>query len=74
LDKFLRALDWKLLIYFMDILEYLKTFGDFYDHLVRFVLIWYIFLVLVSRTKKNLAILEGFVFRRIVGGDLFVLR
>jgi hypothetical protein len=24
-------------------LEYLRTFGDFYDHLVHFVLMWYIF-------------------------------
>jgi hypothetical protein len=31
--------------------------GIFYDHLVHFVLIWYIFPVLVSCTKKNLATL-----------------
>jgi hypothetical protein len=38
-------------------LEHLRTFGKLYDHLVNFVLIWYIFPVLVSRTKKNLATL-----------------
>jgi hypothetical protein len=39
----LKALDWKMLIYFMDILNILRTFGECYDHLVQFVLIWYIF-------------------------------
>jgi hypothetical protein len=53
----LRAIDWKMLIYFMAIWNILSTFGEFYDHLVNFVLIWYIFPVLVSRTNKNLAIL-----------------
>jgi hypothetical protein len=36
----------------------LLTFGKFYDHLVHFVLIWYIFPVLVSHTKKNMATLR----------------
>jgi hypothetical protein len=40
LGKFLRALDWKMLIYFMAIWNILRTF---YDHLVHFVLICYIF-------------------------------
>jgi hypothetical protein len=31
--------------------------GIFYDHLVHFVFIWYIFPFLVSSTKKNLATL-----------------
>jgi hypothetical protein len=43
LGKFLRALDWKMLIYFVDIWNSLQTFVEFYDHLVQFVLIWYIF-------------------------------
>jgi hypothetical protein len=43
LDKFWRALDWKILIYFMDIWNILQTFGIYYDHLVHFVFIWYIF-------------------------------
>jgi hypothetical protein len=30
-------------------------YGKFYSHLVHFVVIWYIFLVLVFCTKKNLA-------------------
>jgi hypothetical protein len=34
-----------------------KALGIFYDHLVNFVFIWYIFPVLVSCTKKNLATL-----------------
>jgi hypothetical protein len=32
-----------------------RTFGIFYNHMVHFVFIWYIFPVLVSCTKKNLA-------------------
>jgi hypothetical protein len=36
----------------------LCTFGIIYVHLVYFVVIWYIFPVLVSCTKKNLANLE----------------
>jgi hypothetical protein len=57
LGKFWRILDWKMLIYFMAIWNILQTFGIFYDHLVHFVFIWYIFLVLESCTKKNLATL-----------------
>jgi hypothetical protein len=41
----------------MAIWNILRRFGKFYDHLVHFVLIWYIFPVLVSRVKKNLATL-----------------
>jgi hypothetical protein len=43
LGKFFRALDWKMLIYFMAVCNILWTFGKFYEHLVHFVLIWYIF-------------------------------
>jgi hypothetical protein len=39
----------------MAIWNVLRTFVIFYEHLVLFVFIWYIFLVLVSCTKKNLA-------------------
>jgi hypothetical protein len=42
LGNFLRALDWKMLIYFMVMWNILQTFGLFYDHLVHFVFIWYI--------------------------------
>jgi hypothetical protein len=42
---------WKLLIYI------LWPLGIFYRHLGYFMAIWYIFPVLVSRIKKNLAIL-----------------
>jgi hypothetical protein len=52
---YLKALDWKMLIYFMATWNILVISGKFYDHLVHFVLIWYIFLVFVARTKKNLA-------------------
>jgi hypothetical protein len=55
LGNFLRTWDWKMLIYFMSICNILWTLGKFYDHLVHFVLIWYIFPVLVSRTKKNIS-------------------
>jgi hypothetical protein len=41
----------------MAIWNILRTFGIFYEHLVKFAFIWYIFPVLVSRTKKNLATL-----------------
>jgi hypothetical protein len=61
LGKFLRALDWKVLIYFKAIWNILWRFGIVYDHLVHFVFILYsfIFPVLVSCTKKNLATLFG---------------
>jgi hypothetical protein len=36
---------------------YVRIFGIFYDTLVHSVFLWYIFLVLVSFIKKNLAIL-----------------
>jgi hypothetical protein len=43
LGKFLRALDWKVLIYFMAVCHILWTFGNFFDKSVHFVLIWEIF-------------------------------
>jgi hypothetical protein len=43
LGKIRRALDWKMLIYFMAIWNILRTFGIFYEPLVQFVVIWYIF-------------------------------
>jgi hypothetical protein len=43
LGKFWRALDWKVLKYFMDIGDIIRTFEIFYDNLVHFVFIWYIF-------------------------------
>jgi hypothetical protein len=41
----------------MVIWNILQTFGISYDHLLPFVFIWYIFPVLVSCTKNNLATL-----------------
>jgi hypothetical protein len=38
-------------------LEYLQAFGIFYDHLVHFVFIWYMYPVLLYCVKKNLAAL-----------------
>jgi hypothetical protein len=35
--KFWRALDWKMLIYFMAFWNILQTFGIFYNSLVHFV-------------------------------------
>jgi hypothetical protein len=57
LGKIWRALDCKMLTYLMNIWKILQTVGIFYDHLAHFVFIWYIFTVLVSCTKKNLAVL-----------------
>jgi hypothetical protein len=59
LGKFWRVLDWKMFKYFMAIWTILWRFGIFCDRLVHFVFIWYIFPVLKSCTKKNLATLMG---------------
>jgi hypothetical protein len=59
LGKFCRALNWKMLIYFMVIWNILRAFGMVNYCLVHFMFIWYIFPVLVSCTKKNLASLVG---------------
>jgi hypothetical protein len=40
LGKFWRALNGKMLIYLMAIWNILRTFGIFYDHVVRFLFIW----------------------------------
>jgi hypothetical protein len=58
LEKNSRASDWKMLIYFMVIWNIVWPFEIFYDHLVHFVFIWYIFSVWVSYMKKNLATLS----------------
>jgi hypothetical protein len=42
---------------FYSYLEYFTDTWDIFNHLVHFVLNWYIFPVLVSCTKKNLATL-----------------
>jgi hypothetical protein len=62
LGKFLRVLQWKMLVY----LHILETFSLFYGHLVYFMDIWYKFVVFrymfsvwVCCTKKNLATLVG---------------
>jgi hypothetical protein len=47
LGKFCRVLQWKMLVYFMDIWCILWQFGIFYGHLVYSAVIWYIFPVLV---------------------------
>jgi hypothetical protein len=57
LGKICRFSDWKMLTYFMAIWKILWTCGIFYDHLAHCVFIWYIFLVSVSCTNKNLATL-----------------
>jgi hypothetical protein len=57
LGKFWRDLDWKRFINFMAIWNILWTLGIFYDYLVHFVFIWYIW----SCTNKNLATLLGAV-------------
>jgi hypothetical protein len=50
-------IDCKMLTHFMAVWNILQTFGIFYDRLVHFVFIWYIFPVLVPCTAKNLATL-----------------
>jgi hypothetical protein len=65
LCTFWAVLQWKIFVYFMDILSILWPFDIFYGHLVYFVVIWYIFPVLVYRSKKNRATANGncnFVF------------
>jgi hypothetical protein len=44
LGKFWRALQWKMLVYFLDIGSILRPFDKFYGHWVYFEEIWYIFL------------------------------
>jgi hypothetical protein len=41
--KFWRASDGKMLKCFMAILNFLKDIWDIFDHVVRFLFIWYIF-------------------------------
>jgi hypothetical protein len=56
LGNFFRALDWKMLIYFMTIWNILRTFGEFLWPFGTFCVdLVHFFAVLVSRTKKNLA-------------------
>jgi hypothetical protein len=55
LGKVWRVLLWK--IYFLTIRSIWRPFEIFYDHLVCFVVIRYIFPVLLFWTKKNLATL-----------------
>jgi hypothetical protein len=57
LGKIRRALDWKMLIYFMSIWNILQTFGMFYDPLVHLCSFGTFFPVSVSCTEKNLATL-----------------
>jgi hypothetical protein len=47
-----------MLIYGMAIWNILQTLGIFYDQLVNFAFIWYIFPVLVSCNKNNLTTLS----------------
>jgi hypothetical protein len=58
LGKFWRALDWKMLIYFMPIRNSLQTFGIFYNHLALLCSFGTFLPVLVSCIKKNLATLN----------------
>jgi hypothetical protein len=43
LGKFWRALEWKMLVYFMTIWNILRQFGITYGRFVKVVVIWYIF-------------------------------
>jgi hypothetical protein len=70
LGKFWRVLQWKILVYFMTIWSILRPLKIFYGHLVHFLLIWYIFPILVSCTKNNLATLE--TIRMIAAGFVVI--
>jgi hypothetical protein len=63
LDKFLRVLQWKILVYYMAMWSILWLFNIFCGHLVYFMVIWYIFPVLVCCTTKNLATLCFCVYK-----------
>jgi hypothetical protein len=49
MDKFWRALQWKMLVYFMAIWSILQLLGIFCGHLVYFVAIWYMLWLFSSR-------------------------
>jgi preprotein translocase subunit SecY len=56
LGKFWRALDWKMLIYFMAIWNIIHTFGIFCNHFVHFLFTLYInfgFGILYQETSGN---------------------
>jgi hypothetical protein len=59
LGQFWRALQWKTIVYFVDIWSILRPFDILFGHLVYFVVIWYIFPLLVNCTKINLATLAS---------------
>jgi hypothetical protein len=40
--KFWRVLQWKMLVYFVSILSIFWSLGQFSDHLVNFIDIWYV--------------------------------
>jgi hypothetical protein len=61
LGKFWRALEWKMLLYFMTIWNILRPFDITYGRWVQFLAIWYIFPILVC---LNLATLQQSVFTR----------
>jgi hypothetical protein len=50
--KFWKVLQWKMLVFFMAILSILPPGGIFCDHLVHFVVIWYIFQFWYVVTRK----------------------
>jgi hypothetical protein len=58
---FLRALQWKMFVYFMDIGSILGPFDIFYGHLVYFVVIWYIFprVGILHREKSGNPVLQS---------------
>jgi hypothetical protein len=53
LGTFWTALQWKMMVYFMDTWSILRSFVILYGHLVQFMVIWYIFPILVISTEKS---------------------
>jgi hypothetical protein len=61
LGKFWRALQWKILAYFVTIWSILRPLQIFYGHMVYFVVIWYISPRFGILYQKNLATLHSII-------------
>jgi hypothetical protein len=69
LGKYGRALQWKLLVYFMATWSILRSFGIFWGHLVYSMVIWYIFFGVVHKEESGN---PGFQCTRL-GSDLRII-
>jgi hypothetical protein len=62
LGKFWRVLQWKMLVYFMNILSLVRSFDTFNGYLVFLWQVGMFFSVLVYCINKNLATMVGSTF------------